>query len=149
MRKYLRKTSVLYVPSIWILPKLFWANNWETWNIDSFSVRLPLFTIRFPITCSLQVWYDDFLWWNISDYGGVEHFVVKADTVWLPDIGLKNRCPFMSGVVRFIIGYIISVYMFNLNWFVMLWCCVFMMLVIKHLKKGTPRPIFWKVLILA
>ena len=39
-----------------------------------------------------QEWHDDFLAWNESNYDDLIHFVVPATTVWLPDIGFKNRC---------------------------------------------------------
>ena len=53
-----------------------------------------------------QEWHDDFLAWNESNYDDLIHFVVPATTVWLPDIGFKNRCllvcfiPLASGSAR-------------------------------------------------
>ena len=38
-----------------------------------------------------QKWHDDFLSWNATEFEGLEHFVVPANQVWLPDIVFKNR----------------------------------------------------------
>ena len=40
---------------------------------------------------TLQKWTDEYLQWNISDYEGLNEIVVKANQVWLPDLGITNR----------------------------------------------------------
>ena len=40
---------------------------------------------------SLQNWFNPFLQWNASDYGGIQHMMVDAGKVWVPDILLYNK----------------------------------------------------------
>ena len=35
-------------------------------------------------------WFDDYLQWNASDYGGVDYFLYPQKKVWLPDIVIEN-----------------------------------------------------------
>ena len=35
-------------------------------------------------------WKDEFLQWNKSQFGGIEHYLFPQDDVWKPDIALKN-----------------------------------------------------------
>lgn len=42
----------------------------------------------------LQIWRDEFLWWDPGHYGGVESLVLSEDNVWLPDMNLENKYKF-------------------------------------------------------
>ncbi|CAH1268925.1 CHRNA9 [Branchiostoma lanceolatum] len=35
-------------------------------------------------------WTDEFLTWNVSEYGGIETIVTKAESIWRPDLFLYN-----------------------------------------------------------
>ena len=35
-------------------------------------------------------WYDDYLVWNASDYGGLTYSFFPQNDVWKPDVTLKN-----------------------------------------------------------
>ena len=39
---------------------------------------------------SFQLWFDEYLTWNKSDFEGTEKFFVKATNLWLPDIEPLN-----------------------------------------------------------
>ena len=40
-----------------------------------------------------QVWKDDYLRWNPSDYDGITEITIPAEQVWLPDVAILNRYP--------------------------------------------------------
>ena len=45
------------------------------------------------ITCwdeMLQRWFDEYLTWNASEYGGVDTIRVPADKIWTPDLFISN-----------------------------------------------------------
>ncbi|XP_041376811.1 neuronal acetylcholine receptor subunit alpha-7-like [Gigantopelta aegis] len=50
------------------------------------AVKLSLFLL---MIMDLQ-WNDEFLRWNVSEFGGVEDIVVAQGMVWLPDILVEN-----------------------------------------------------------
>ncbi|ELT96598.1 hypothetical protein CAPTEDRAFT_208789 [Capitella teleta] len=52
------------------------------------SVALPKIPhLRFV---TRQYWRDDYLTWNQSAYGGIEHVVLPTPQIWRPDYGLIN-----------------------------------------------------------
>ena len=40
--------------------------------------------------CLLQVWVDEYLQWNRSEYN-LEYIVVNAKDIWYPDLVIRNR----------------------------------------------------------
>ena len=35
-------------------------------------------------------WYDSYLFWNKTEYGGLWYYLFPQDDIWKPDIALKN-----------------------------------------------------------
>ena len=48
--------------------------------------HLYLISINF-----FQMWQDEFLSWNPSEWNGIQELVVPPSEVWLPDIAVINR----------------------------------------------------------
>ena len=38
-----------------------------------------------------QIWKDDYLHWDPSDYDGITEIRVPAEQAWLPDVAILNR----------------------------------------------------------
>ncbi|XP_072024582.1 neuronal acetylcholine receptor subunit alpha-9-like [Amphiura filiformis] len=38
-----------------------------------------------------QVWHDEFLHWNVSEYGGITKIQLPSDMIWVPDITLGRN----------------------------------------------------------
>ena len=43
------------------------------------------------VSLSLQRWDNEFLTWNISDYGDVDRVHFEPREIWVPDIALFNK----------------------------------------------------------
>ncbi len=38
----------------------------------------------------MQIWTDDYLTWNVSDYDGLENIILPTTAVWKPDVVIIN-----------------------------------------------------------
>ena len=64
--------------------------NYFKLTISSHILKL-VYIYSYLFCCFMsQYWSDDYLVWDPADYGNIEHTVVPASDVWLPDIGLVN-----------------------------------------------------------
>ena len=41
--------------------------------------------------CALQMWQDELLTWNPTDYNNTTTLTVEGKEIWLPEISLFNR----------------------------------------------------------
>ena len=47
-----------------------------------------------------QAWDNEFLTWNISDYGGLDRIHFAPDEIWVPDIALFNKWVLVAFVFK-------------------------------------------------
>ena len=43
------------------------------------------------ILMGLKIWKDEFLVWNVTEYGGISVLTFPVEDVWIPDVNIANR----------------------------------------------------------
>ena len=62
---------------------------------ESNILQLRLIVLRLDafLCCqlSVQIWKDDNLAWNMTEFENITFIVVNAESIWIPDVIIKNR----------------------------------------------------------
>jgi len=48
--------------------------------------------LLFCLSPTIQEWNDDYLRWTPANYDNIQQIVLSPEIVWIPDIGIQNRC---------------------------------------------------------
>ena len=63
----------------------------------------------FSISVGAKIWKDEFLVWNVTEYGGISELTLPVEDIWIPDVNIANRyisnhkldfCTFYSTFVK-------------------------------------------------